>query len=359
MIVDAHQDLAWNALTYGRDYTRSVEQTRALEAGTAVIKQNGNTLLGWPDWIQGDVGLIFATLYAGPERLRLHDWETGLYTSPEEARRMYRRQLQYYQRLFDENEDKFRPIHSRGDLAEHLRAWEAEPDRRRLGVVLLMEGADGVREPAEIEWWMEQGIRIVGPAWGGTRYSGGTAEPGPLTELGFELLERMADLGLMLDISHMAETAARQALERYGGGILASHSNPRRLLMHTKYPDRHLSDEVIDLMAERGGTIGVVLGNSFLKDGWVRGDPREQVGMEHVIEKIDYYCQHLGTAEHVGIGSDFDGGFGLEWVPSPFDSIADLQKIGQALRERGWDPDDVQAVMGGNWLRTLESGLPV
>lgn len=359
MIVDAHQDLAWNALTFGRDYTRPVAKTRALEAGAPVVSQNGNAMLGWPDWIEGDVGLIFATLYAGPERLRTRVWETDLYTTYEEASQIYRRQLDYYRRLFEENEDKFRPIMGRRDLADHVREWEAAPDQRRVGVVLLMEGADGVREPAEIEWWMEQGVRIVGPAWGGTRYSGGTSEPGPLTGAGFALLEHMDELGLMLDISHMAETAARQALETYQGGILASHSNPRQLLMHTRHPDRHLSDEVIDLLGERGATIGVVLGNSFLKDGWVRGDPRQQVGMDHVIEVIDYYCQRLGTADHVGIGSDFDGGFGLEMVPTPFDSVRDLSKIGAALRERGWDSVDVDRILAGNWHRTLESGLPV
>lgn len=358
MIVDAHEDLAWNALSYGRDLTRSAAETRAQEADSAVGSTHGTCLIGWPDWIEGRVGVVFGTLFAGPERLRTFSWERDLYTSPGEAHALYRRQLEYYLRLFDEHRDKFRPILSQEDLEGHLAEWQGAPGDRRLGVVLLMEGADGVREPDEIEWWMEQGIRILGPAWGATRYSGGTAEPGPLTGQGFALLDRMAELGLMLDISHMAETAARQALERYGGGILASHSNPRRLLRHTRHPDRHLSDEVIDLVAERGGTIGIVLGNPFLKDGWVRGDPREQVGMEHVIEKIDYYCQRLGTAEQVGIGSDFDGGFGLEMVPTPFESIADLGKIGDALRERGWEPGDVQAIMAGNWLRTLREGLP-
>lgn len=358
MIVDGHQDLGWNMVQFGRNYTRSVAETRALEAGQPVLVQNGNSMLGWPDWIEGGVGLIFAVLYAGPARRKQKPWDDVIYETAEQAHALYREQLDLYRQLVEDHSDKFRLILDQGDLREHLAEWDQAPDRRRLGLVLLMEGADGVREPAEIEWWMEQGIRIVGPAWAGTRYSGGTTEPGPLTALGFELLDRMAGLGLILDISHLAEEAARQALERYSGVILASHSNPRRLLMNSRYPDRHLSDEVIDLLADRDGTTGIVLGNSFLKDGWTKGDPREQVGMEQVVTAMEYVAQRTGTARHIGLGSDFDGGFGRESVPTAFDSIRDLGLIGQALRDRGWDSDAVEGVLGGNWLRLLRAGLP-
>ena len=78
MNVDAHEDLAWNMVTFGRDYTRSVAQTRAREAGTPIPDYVGEAMLGWPDWIQGGVGLVFATLYATPERYA-RPWLTSFY----------------------------------------------------------------------------------------------------------------------------------------------------------------------------------------------------------------------------------------------------------------------------------------
>ena len=78
LIVDAHEDLAWSMSTFGRDYTRSVAQTRAEEAGTVVPERNGQTMLGWPDWIQGNVGLIFTTLFAAPVRHQVGRWEAHL-----------------------------------------------------------------------------------------------------------------------------------------------------------------------------------------------------------------------------------------------------------------------------------------
>ncbi len=68
MIVDAHEDLAWNMVAFGRDYTQSVAQTRAREASTPIPGYVGEAMLGWPDWIQGGVGLVFATLYATQKR---------------------------------------------------------------------------------------------------------------------------------------------------------------------------------------------------------------------------------------------------------------------------------------------------
>ena len=168
----------------------------------------------------------------------------------------------------------------------------------------------------------------------------------------------MADLGMMLDLSHLAEKAVMQALDRYPGTILASHSNPRGLLPNSNIPDRHLTDEAISGLAERGGVMGIVIGTRFLKDGWRIAHGREVVTMDDIVTHIDYVCQLLGTAEHVAIGSDFDGGFGLELVPDGLDSVADLRFIGPALMAKGFSQPDVEAILGGNWLRLLAEALP-
>jgi membrane dipeptidase len=225
-------------------------------------------------------------------------------------------------------------------------------------MVLLMEGADGVRTPQELERWYDAGVRILGPAWSGTRYAGGTREPGPLTQDGRTLLEIMAALGMILDLSHLSEQGTLECLERFPGTLIASHSNPlARIPSHDK-PERHLSDLCIRQIAAREGVIGTVLGNHFLMDGWTPAQGRGAVTLDDVAACIDHVCQVVGDARHVGIGSDFDGGFGLNKAPSGLDSIADLRFIGDALRARGYAPDDIEGILGVNWLRLLRRGLP-
>jgi len=73
---------------------------------------------------------------------------------------------------------------------------------------------------------------------------------------------------------------------------------------------------------------------------------------------IDHVCQLAGNARHVALGTDFDGGFGYPAVPLELNTIADLQKIGPLLRDKGYQEDDIQAILHDNWLRILERTLP-
>jgi len=100
LIVDAHEDLAWNALTFGRDYTRSALDTRQAEAKSAAPQRNGHTLLGLPEYLSGRVAVIGATLFASPARAAF-DWETECYFNVDEAHHVANRQLDYYHRLTD------------------------------------------------------------------------------------------------------------------------------------------------------------------------------------------------------------------------------------------------------------------
>ncbi|MGA9191875.1 MAG: membrane dipeptidase [Anaerolineales bacterium] len=360
MIVDAHEDLAWNMLTFGRDYRRSVAETRALEAGGPTPKRNGDTLLGGPDWLQGGVGVVFGTLFASPARLTLEGWDKLVFDDEATAHHVYRQQIDAYQEMVESSPEAFLSIRSLTDLEGHLQAWpETLPDKRSVGFVTLMEGADGIQNPDEVELWWELGVRAIGLVWmGANQYAGGTKEPGPLTQAGKRLLDAMAELGFILDVSHLPNEAALGAIERYPGSVIASHSNPRALLGHARFPERHLTDDALRALLARDAVIGTVLGNTFLKDGWTKGDPRDQVNVAHVVAHIDYVCQMAGDARHAGLGSDFDGGFGLGQVPIDFESVADLGKIGDALAEHGYAPSDVEAVMGGNWIRMLQTSLP-
>lgn len=359
LVVDAHEDIAWNMLSFGRDYFRSVEETRESERGSYAVTRNGTALLGWPDWVSGRVAIIFASLYVSPRRWQVHPLETQVYADFADAKKLYWGQMDVYTRMVEEQGEKMGLVLNQADLGSILKTWEGEPPTSpRVGLVIAMEGAEGITDLAELDEWVQRGLRILGPCWSGTRFAGGTREPGPLTDQGRDLLVAMSELGLILDLSHMAEEATLEALDRYEGVVIATHSNARALLSGIDFPDRHLSDTVIKRIAERGGVIGVVPLNSFLAADWRKGDPRDRVTLEHIVDQIDHICQLVGSAAHVAIGSDFDGGFGLEMIPTGLDSVADLRLIGDALGSRGYDQDVIAALLSGNWLRILRHSLP-
>jgi membrane dipeptidase len=361
LIVDSHQDLAWNMLTYGRDYTRSVEETRRLEAGTMTPQRNGDSIIGWPEYQRGQVAVVFSTLYATPGRKKA----TGdiiWYADSETAHRLYRDQIMLYRKLADSHPDKFRLISSTKELDSVIEHWSApvqDDEGHPVGLIHLMEGADGIRSPHELSEWYDLGLRLIGLAWAGTRYCGGTGEPGPLTDEGRKLISAMVDFNFMLDLSHMDEAAALESLERYEGPVMATHANCAALMQGAD-TNRHLPDRVIRGLIERDGVIGVIPLNTFLKVGWLRtnGSRRDEVPLDVLIAHIDHICQLAGNANHAGIGSDFDGGFGLQSIPPELDSIADLQMIASKLIARGYTESDAANVLGGNWLRFLREHLP-
>ena len=369
-IVDAHLDIAYNALCFNRDYRRGARRTRALEAGSAQQKENGQTIVGLPDMIRGRVGLTFGTIFVGPRDSHTSPLTAPLsYTTVPEAHASGVRQLDWYHHWQD-REEHVRLINSKGDLKRHLAEWGLQanasgalspaPKPRTpgsihpVGIMLLMESADPVREPRELEWWHEHGVRAIGPAWSGTRYCGGTRVPGGLTQLGRELLEVVAQLNMILDLSHMAEKSSRESLERFQGKlIMASHSNPQKITP----TDRHLPDDVIMGIAERGGVIGTVLFNRFLNVKWTKADRKQDVKLDAVVRCIDYVCQLTGSSDHAALGSDFDGGLGAESIPAELDTSRDLGKIGVELLQRGYTRADVDKVLHGNWLRLMQQAL--
>jgi membrane dipeptidase len=357
MLVDAHQDIAWNMMIFGRDYTLNQAEIRRREQGSPVVQHNGDTLLGWDVYRQSSLAIVFATLFACPARWLEGDWETLSYRTTVQARKAYLSQIDLYRRLADASPENFRLLTDTGQVQAHLDQWRASPLETPVGMVLLMEGADGIGDYTELEQWWDLGLRIIGPAWAGTRFCGGTKEPGPLTRDGYQLLDAMAAIGFILDLSHMHESAALQALDYYPGRALATHANAACVLGR---PDtnRHLSDEVIRALVESQGVIGLVPYNLFLSPAWQKGDPRLGIRLEHMLDHIDHVCSLAGNARHCGIGSDFDGGFGVQSVPEDVDSLADLQKLPEHLAGRGYSEEDIRLIMGANWVRFLEGALP-
>jgi len=360
ILLDAHLDIAMNAVADGRDFRQPtwVTQRREGKFLGAPFDRLGVASVGLPNLLLGRTALVFATLWVKPldAKTSPQDALKLAYKSPQEAYQKALKQMDSYQRLGDED-PRIRLVKTQGDLSAVLDTWQADKDfpQHQLGLVILMEGADPVLEPRHVEEWVERGVRILGLAWRATRYAAGTGAAGRLTPLGRELLDRMASYGLILDLSHLAELAYYEALERYQGPVLASHSNPRRFVN----TDRHLSDDMIRRLVERGGVMGIVPYNAFLKQGWTpENDRKSDVSVAHVLDAIDHVCQVAGSAEHVGIGTDWDGGFGAESIPAPWESHIDLYGLGALLAQRGYSSSDIEAILCRNFLRVLRQGLP-
>ena len=359
LIVDSHEDLAWNILTFARDYTKNSQQIRQIEKNTQNALHNGDSLLGWDDYQKANVGIIFSTLFAAPISTKEGEWDHQTYATQKEAYRLYRNQMDVYFRLTDEHPDKFRLLQTRNDLSRIIEDREKTvlPDKPVIGLLPLMEGADGIQRPQDLAEWVELGVRLIGLAWHATHYCGGTSEPGPLTEDGFRLLKEMDDTGCVLDISHMDEKAVWQAFDAFSGRVMASHVNPNQLLLSRK-SNRFLNDDVIQALVERKGVMGLVPYNTFLDANWTKGSKQPKTPVHYYVEQIDYVCQLVGSSDFVAIGTDYDGGFGLQDAPYEINSIADIPVIIPMLFEKGYTTQDIAKIFGQNWIRFLLEVLP-
>ncbi|MDX1414458.1 MAG: membrane dipeptidase, partial [Candidatus Promineifilaceae bacterium] len=201
-IVDAHLDLAYNALTFNRDYLQSVQQIRAAEAH---LPAHDIATVSFPQLKAAGVGLVFGTLFVLPANTRnlLRSEMRSVYHDAQEAHHLAMEQLDYYHRLADGEQNHIRLVTNSKSLEEVLKSNQNDK-QPLLGIIPLMEGADPIREPEELEMWFEKGVRVIGLAWDDTRYSAGAwrSSRHGLTNQGRALLEVMAQYGMILDLTH-------------------------------------------------------------------------------------------------------------------------------------------------------------
>ncbi len=343
--IDGHLDLASNVVIHDRDLTQRLH---------AVRKEEGRTeqelLVTLPELRRANIGIVFGTIFVLPIDLvrrpgapPLGDWQKAFcYETPDEAHARGEAQLEVYETWAEARH--IRLLRTRAELEAHATAW-ADGDRTT-GVVLLMEGADPIRTPDELSWWTDRGVRLIGPAWQRTRYSGGTKAPGPLTDLGKALVRAMKDARIPLDVSHMAEKSFWDAMDLDPAFVLASHSNARTLTPS----DRHLTDAMIEEIGRRDGLVGLVLGDEMLVP------PKVLEERATTLEDVRQHAEHIAGIvgwEQVAIGSDFDGGFGVQETPRSITRGADFKKLGAIA-----PPEAREGLLGGNWLRFLRRVLP-
>jgi len=346
MIIDSHLDLSWCALNWKRDLTWSIEEIRRAEAGTGDRKRGHNTV-SFPELKKASVGVCLATVLARCSEL--HDPLLD-YPSREIASAMGVGQVEYYRLM--ELQGHMRMLRDWPALEAHVAEWNRTGGNTPVGFILAMEGADPILDPGQVELWWERGLRVVEPVhYGVSYYAHGTGAPGGLTSHGRELLAAMETVGMVLDVTHLADESFWQALEVFHGPVLASHHNCRALVPG----DRQLTDEQIRALIVRNSVIGAVFDSWMLYPNYVAGKTDNSlVSMERVIDHIDHVCQLAGNARHSAIGSDLDGGFGTEQSPREVNTIADLQKVPDLLAKRGYQPADIEGIMHGNWLRFFQ-----
>ena len=351
IIFDAHLDLAWNAIDWNRDLRLPCSKIRQIEQDAGMTDKGRccNTV-SFPDLRQGKVCIFIATLL--PRLLRIGAMPAiQRYSSMAGAYGAAYGQLAYYRGL--EQEGLFRRILDGPSLDKHVREWQKDESSTSLplGYILSMEGADPVLSPEQVEEWWQAGLRIIGPAhYGVSPYAHGTGTEGGLFPKGPALLKEMERVGMILDVTHLSDQCFDEALDIYGGPVLASHHNCRALV-----PDqRQLTDAQIKRLIERGAVIGTALDAWMMVPGWVRGKTRPEeagVKLEMMVDHIDHICQLAGNTRHAAIGTDLDGGFGREQSPYDLDTIADLRRVPELLRRRGYNDEAIAEILHGNWVR--------
>jgi membrane dipeptidase len=350
MIFDAHLDIAWNACQCNRDLSLTVAEIRRFEKQYPGAYRSPN-MVSWPELRRGGVGTIVATLL--PE-LNRTEKALVLYQSREAAYAASCGQLAYYRALVARGQ--LREISDRETLATHVAHWRDSPRTAPIGFILSMEGSASVLSPAQIAEWFAAGLRVLGPAhFGSNRYCHGTGSQGGLTAEGLPLLRTMERVGMILDVTHFSDQSFWDALDIYGGPLLASHHNCRVLVPGV----RQLSDDQIEALIRREAVIGAALDNRMLQAGWTTSaSNRKTVSLDDVVNHIDHVCQLAGNARHSGLGTDLDGCFGKEEAPGDLDTIADVSKIASILARRGFSQDDIERIMWRNFVDFFLKALP-
>lgn len=311
----------------------------------------------------------------------------SIYTSPDEdrlgtARQIAHRQIDAVEAMVGRHPDKFALLTSPGDV-ERLRAGN------HVLLALGMEnGAPLGDDLGQLAQFHARGVRYITLAHSASnRISDSSYDPNRqwqgLSPFGRKVVSEMNRLGIMVDVSHLSDAAAMQAINLSSVPVIASHSGLRHF---TPGFERNVSDELAKAIAAKGGVVQVTFGIGFvnrqaadnmqayfvasaalnarnaaaraqgkpLEDEaafdkeWQRSHPVPATRIDAVLDQIDYAVKLIGI-DHVGLGSDFDGVSGN--LPEGLRNAADYPNLVAGLLGRGYKGDELKKILGGNLLR--------
>ena len=311
LIVDAHEDIAFHLNYFKRDF----------------VNPSAPCMITLPGLKEGNVRLVFNTIFVHPKH------------KPEKTVQSALEQLAKYEEIYETFPSEVYQVKTAGDLTQF-------GNDSKIGFLTLMEGADPIEKVGRLDEFYERGVRVIGLSWNDkNQYASGNDTEDGLSQEGVRLINKMNELGVTLDLSHLNERCFREAVELTNLIPIATHSNARAITDHP----RNLRDEQLRAISERGGVIGIVLYNYFLKTG------DKPPTLDDVFAHADYMINLCGE-DHVGIGSDMDGAR-IEDFPQGLRTIADLPKIAQMFLEKGYTEQRVAKIMSGNFLRVLKTNL--
>ncbi len=244
------------------------------------------------------------------------------------------------------------------DRAGHLRVARraadldaARDDDGPPVAVLHLEGAEAIDTALEsLEHWYAAGLRSLGPVWSranafahGVPFSfPSSPDLGPgLTRAGRALVSRCAELGILVDVSHLNEAGFWDLARLELGPIVATHSAVHAVCAAS----RNLTDAQLDAIGSSGGLVGIVFACPFLRADFSE-DPDTPI--ELIAEHARYVAERIG-AEHVALGSDFDGAT----IPAAVGDVAGMPRVLDALEQAGFSDRELDAIAWGNWRRVL------
>ncbi len=251
-----------------------------------------------------------------------------------------RRVLDALEVLFSRT-DRIRPALKARDVEEAKAEGRVAAFRALEGGEALGESLGGLRS------FYDRGVRLVGLTWSRKNALGrgvGAEGAGGLTDFGRRVVREMERLGMLVDASHLSDEALDDLLAAAERPVVASHSNSRALMDHP----RNLTDAQAEGIAASGGLVAATLAGCF-----VDGDPGK-VSLSRFLDHVDRLVSVAG-ADHVGLGSDFDG-----FTPENGTVLPDCSRLPDltaALLDRGYSPEDVRKILGGNWMRIIREIL--
>jgi len=310
-IVDAHEDIAFHINYFERDF----------------INPEIPCMITLPGLNQAGIRLVFNTIFVHPKH------------RPDQTVEKAKAQVQVYDDIFVKNGNNVARILNNHDLDQLM-------SNKKIGFLTLMEGADPIEDINDLKFYFDKGIRILGPAWNNkNKYASGPETDSALSDEGKKLIQEMNNLGITLDLSHLNEKCFWDAIKITNLIPIATHSNARTLTNHP----RNLYDDQLLAISERGGVTGIVFYNTFLKTG------KNTPTLEDIFKHTDYIINLCGE-DHVGIGTDLDGGK-IEEFPQEIRQISSLPVVAQYFLDKGYTEERVKKIMGSNFLRVLKSNL--
>lgn len=230
---------------------------------------------------------------------------------------------------------------------EHVRCYrdiENTLQKKKTSAVLTIEGGEALNGRIEqLDLFYNLGVRGLTLTWNGRNELADGVGMGPaangLTHLGRQVVQRMAALGMMIDVSHLAEPGFWDVITEVKAPVTATHSNCRQICDHP----RNLTDKQIKAVAESGGVIGVTYVPQFIDVN--------QPSIHRLLDHIDHIYKIAGIS-CIGLGSDFDG---IDVTTEDLhDASVAVPNIACALSKRGYKTGEIEKILGDNWLRLFK-----